>query len=185
MFVSVSEAKAQLTELDRRAEAGDEISLTRPDNATVRLAVDTSALEAIVLNEPTAPMCSLALENAHRLLISAGTVAETLIVAERRNFGAAMLVLVNGLGFEVIPVTAQTATRVANIYYKWGKGIHPASLNFSDCFSYDLTTENECPLLIVGEGATRGAGTAAYLILARKSPGSKDRVGFQPLAFWG
>jgi ribonuclease VapC len=115
------------------------------------LAVDTSALMSIALNEPTAQTCSLALENADRLLISAGTVAEALIVAERRNVGAAMLLLVNELGFEVIPVTALTAKRVATIYNKWGKGIHPASLNFGDCFAYDLAMENECPLLFVGD----------------------------------
>jgi ribonuclease VapC len=85
------------------------------------------------------------------LLISASTVAEALIVAERRNVGAAMLLLVNELGFEVIPVTALTAKRVASIYNNWGKGIHPASLNFGDCFAYDLAMENECPLLFVGD----------------------------------
>jgi ribonuclease VapC len=96
-------------------------------------------------------MCSTALEKANRLVISAGTVAEALIIAERRNVGAAMTLLINGVGFEVIPVTALTATRVASIYNKWGKGIHPATLNFGDCFAYDLAMENECPLLFVGE----------------------------------
>jgi uncharacterized protein with PIN domain len=51
------------------------------------IAVDTSALIAIVLNEPEADICASALEAEDRLLISAGTVAEALIVAGRRNIG--------------------------------------------------------------------------------------------------
>jgi ribonuclease VapC len=115
------------------------------------LAVDTSALMSIVLKEPNSQVCCGALEKASRLLISAGTVAEALIVAERRSVGTAMTLLMNELGFEVVPVTALTAARVANIYNQWGKGIHPASLNFGDCFAYDLAIENDCPLLFVGE----------------------------------
>lgn len=51
------------------------------------IAVDTSALMAIVLNEPEADACIAALEGEDQLLISAGTVAEALIVSARRNVG--------------------------------------------------------------------------------------------------
>jgi uncharacterized protein with PIN domain len=51
------------------------------------IAVDTSALMAIVLNEPEADSCIAALEAESDLLISAGTVAEALIVSDRRNLG--------------------------------------------------------------------------------------------------
>ena len=51
------------------------------------IAVDTSALMAIVLDEPQGEACMRAIEEADRLLISAGTVAEALIVASRRNVG--------------------------------------------------------------------------------------------------
>ena len=97
------------------------------------IAVDTSALMAIVLNEAQAEPCDSVIERADRLLISAGTLAEALIVAERRNVGAEMGELIAGLGFEIVPVTAASARRIADVYGRWGKGVHPAALNFGDC----------------------------------------------------
>lgn len=115
------------------------------------IAVDTSALMAIILDEPEARACSAVLENENRLLISAGTVAEALIVSARRNVGEEMVRLLDGLGFEVINVTPLTARRMALASRKWGKGIHKAALNFGDCFAYDVASEHDCPLLYVGE----------------------------------
>ena len=115
------------------------------------IAVDTSALMTILLDEAEADRCSNALETADRLLISAGTVAEALIVAERRGVGEEMTALIDGLGFEIIAVTPAAARRVAAAYDKWGKGVHPAALNFGDCFAYEVAKENGCPLLYVGD----------------------------------
>ena len=118
------------------------------------IAVDTSALMAILLNEPEADACIAALETADEVLISAGTVAEALIVAGRRQVGAAMTGLIDGFGFEVVPVTATSARRIAQAYERWGKGINPAALNFGDCFAYDVARENGCGLLFVGNDFT-------------------------------
>ena len=115
------------------------------------IAVDTSALMAILLGEVEADACSAALEAQDRLLISAGTVAVALIVAARRNVGAEMTALIDGLGFEVIPLTSTSARRVAQAYDDWGKGVHPAALNFGDCFAYVVAKEQGCPLLYVGD----------------------------------
>lgn len=115
------------------------------------IAVDTSALMAIVLDEPEGEACMTAIEEAEQLLISAGTVAEALIVAGRRNVGEEVGALISGLGFEIISVTAASARRIGDAYGKWGKGIHPASLNYGDCFAYEVATEHDCPLLYVGE----------------------------------
>ena len=115
------------------------------------IAVDTSALMAIVLNEPEADACAAVLEVEDRLLISAGTVAETLIVAGRRNVAEEVAQLVDGLGFEIVGVTSASARRIAQAYEKWGKGVHPAALNFGDCFAYEVAKEHRCPLLYVGE----------------------------------
>ncbi|ODU23007.1 MAG: twitching motility protein PilT [Sphingomonas sp. SCN 67-18] len=115
------------------------------------IAVDTSALMAIVLNEPKADACAAALEAEDRLLISAGTVAETLIVAGSRNIGEEVAQLIDGLGFEIVSVTPASARRIAEAYGIWGKGVHPAALNFGDCFSYEVAKEHGCPLLYVGE----------------------------------
>ncbi|WP_257558375.1 type II toxin-antitoxin system VapC family toxin [Sphingobium sp. CFD-2] len=114
------------------------------------IAVDTSALMAIVLGEPEAEQCMNAIEDAATLFISAGTVAEALIVASRRNVGDEVEALLSGLGFEIVAVTGASARRIARAYGRWGKGVHQASLNYGDCFSYDVAIENDCPLLFVG-----------------------------------
>ncbi len=115
------------------------------------IAVDTSALMAIILNEPRADACAAALEAEDRLLISAGTVAEALIVAGRRNVREEVTQLIDGLGFEIVSVTPASARRIAQAYDKWGKGVHPAALNFGDCFAYEVAKEHGCSLLYVGE----------------------------------
>lgn len=115
------------------------------------IAVDTSALMAIVLDEPEAAACIAALEAEGDLLISAGTVAEALIVAARRNVGEEVANLIDGLGFEVVSVTSASARRIAQAYWKWGKGTSPAALNFGDCFAYEVAKEHGCRLLYVGD----------------------------------
>lgn len=119
------------------------------------IAVDTSALMAVVLNEVLADACASRLEQAERLVISAGTVAEALIVADRRNLGSEMKRLIDGLGFEVVPVNGASARRIAKAYAHWGKGVHPAGLNLGDCFAYALASEYKCPLLFVGDDFSR------------------------------
>lgn len=114
------------------------------------IAVDTSALMAIVLGEAAADACIKVLEAESDVLVSAGTVAEALIVATRRNVGEDMMRLIEGLGFEIVPVTPASARRVAQAYERWGKGVHPAGLNFGDCFAYEVAKEHSCRLLFVG-----------------------------------
>ncbi len=114
------------------------------------IAIDTSALMAILLNEPGADACVAALGGEDRLLISAGTVAEALIVAARRNVDEEVERLIDGLGLEIVSVTPASARRVAQAYSSWGKGVHPAALNFGDCFAYEVAKEHRCRLLYVG-----------------------------------
>src|SRR3954467_13604531 len=106
------------------------------------IAVDTSALMAIVLNESGADACVAVLEAEDDLVISAGTMAEALIVAGRRNVGDEMKRLIDGLGFEVVNVTPASARRITQAYENWGKGVHPAALNFGDCFAYEVVKEH-------------------------------------------
>ncbi|MFZ5783881.1 MAG: type II toxin-antitoxin system VapC family toxin [Pseudomonadota bacterium] len=114
------------------------------------IAVDTSALMAILLDESEAGACASALEREEELLISAGTVAEALIVATRRNVRSEMERLIEGLGLEIVNVTSASARRMALAYEKWGKGSHAAALNFGDCFAYELAKARGCRLLYVG-----------------------------------
>jgi ribonuclease VapC len=115
------------------------------------IAVDTSALMAIVLNEPQAEACIAALEADDDIMISAGTVAEALIVAARRNVLAEMESVIDGLGFEVVTITPAAARRIAQAYEKWGKGVNPAALNFGDCFAYEVARDHNCKLLFIGD----------------------------------
>ena len=115
------------------------------------IAVDTSALMAILLQEPDADRCIAALDNGGNLLISAATVAEALIVSARRAVGDDMARLLDGLGFEIVPVTVASARRIALAYETWGRGQHAAGLNFGDCFSYDVAKTYGCGLLYVGQ----------------------------------
>jgi ribonuclease VapC len=80
------------------------------------IAVDTSALMAIVLGDADAHACMAILETEPSVAISAGTVAEALIVAARRNVADEMVKLIDGLGFDVVTVTAASARRIAAVY---------------------------------------------------------------------
>lgn len=114
------------------------------------IAIDTSAIMAILLNEPEADACIAAIEVEEDIVISSATLAETLIVAGRRTIEAEAVSLIDGLGLEVVSVTPASAKRVAEAYANWGKGVHPAGLNFGDCFAYEVAKEHACPLLFVG-----------------------------------
>ena len=117
--------------------------------------MDTSALTATLLDEPETVACTAALARNEQIAISAATVAEALIVAERRGLGTEMAELLDGLALDVVSVSLAVARRVADAYGQWGKGIHPAGLNLGDCFAYDVAKANDCPLLYVGDDFAR------------------------------
>jgi ribonuclease VapC len=110
---------------------------------------------AIVLNAPEADACAHALEAEDDLVISAGTAAEALIVAARRNVAPDMARLIDGLDFEIVAVTAAAARRIGQAHERWRKGLHAAALNFGDCFAYEVAKEHGCRLLYVGEDFAR------------------------------
>jgi ribonuclease VapC len=114
------------------------------------IAIDTSALLAVLQKEPEANACIDILDREDHLLISAGTVAEALIVAGRRGIDDVLTSIIDQLQVEIVSVTPEMARRVAAAYQRWGKGVHPASLNFGDCFAYAVAEQHDCPLLYVG-----------------------------------
>lgn len=115
------------------------------------IAVDTSSLMAILQEEPEARACMARLETEPDLIVSAVTLAEALIVGRRKGVAATMERLLRDLTPEIVSVTPGTAQRVADAYDRWGKGVHPAGLNFADCFAYETAKAHNCPLLYVGE----------------------------------
>lgn len=113
--------------------------------------VDTSALMALLLSERYADDIANVLASEERVMISAGTLAEALIVADRRGLSEEMEMLLRGIGVEVDNLTSAGARAVADAYAAWGKGVHPAGLNFGDCFAYVSAKSHGAPLLYVGD----------------------------------
>jgi len=125
------------------------------------IVVDTSALMAIVLDEPQADRCEAVLLSEVDVAISAATLSEALVVAGRRGVDEATGALIDGLALKVVSVSQAFARRVAETYSQWGKGCHPARLNWGDCFSYVTARDHDCPLLYVGDDFARTDLTAA------------------------
>jgi ribonuclease VapC len=119
------------------------------------IVVDTSALMALLLAEPEADRIADILEAEERIMISAGTLAEAAIVAARRGVAEELRLLLDGLGVEVDPLGAVGAHAVADAYARWGEGLHPAALNFGDCFAYASAKGHDAPLLFVGDDFTK------------------------------
>jgi ribonuclease VapC len=114
------------------------------------IAIDSSALMTILLDEPEADACTDVLAVETKIVISAATLAEVIIVATRRAVREALDTLLASLPLEVVPVSETDARRAAAAYERWGRGVHPANLNYGDCFSYALAQSRGCPLLFVG-----------------------------------
>jgi ribonuclease VapC len=104
------------------------------------IVIDTSALMAIMLEEAEATNCLAAIGDG-RVMISAGTLSEALIVAAGRHSIEQMSALIAELDLEVVSLTPESARLVGKAYVDWGKGLHPAGLNFGDCFAYQLASE--------------------------------------------
>jgi ribonuclease VapC len=115
------------------------------------IAVDTSAIMAVILREERARDCLAVLRSEETFIMSAGTLAECLIVSGARGLRTQTAQLLAALEVGVVDVTAATAHRAAEIYGRWGKGNHPAGLNYGDCFAYDVARQHGCPLLYVGD----------------------------------
>lgn len=114
------------------------------------IAIDTSAIMALLLNEAEADVCAAVLGSDDALIMSSGTLTETLIVALRRNYSRQAERLIGELDIDIVALTPDSARRAADAYARWGKSVHPASLNYGDCFAYELATTRNCPLLFVG-----------------------------------
>ena len=119
------------------------------------IAVDTSALIAIILSEAQSSACKDALDNDREVLMSAATIAEAHVVAAVRHVSPQMTQLLDGLELDIVSVSEATAERVGAVYRRWGRGMHGAGLNFGDCFAYDIAKTYDCPLLFVGNDFRR------------------------------
>ena len=120
--------------------------------------LDTSALVAILFREPEAAHFAGLIHEADRCLISTGTYLELSIVLERQAEPDAEWqrdIFFRRAGIIVEPFTVEQADIARQAFHDYGKGRHPAGLNYGDCFSYALAKSTGEPLLFKGEDFTK------------------------------
>jgi ribonuclease VapC len=120
---------------------------------TAGIVVDTSAVLAILQSEDGHDVLLHHLAQASRRLMSAATRVELGIVVEAR-YGAPGRELVDRFlrdaAIELVAVDGDSADRALSAWRRYGKGRHPAALNYGDCFSYALAEDTGCTLLCTG-----------------------------------
>lgn len=118
------------------------------------MVIDASAIVAIALNEPDAPDLERRIADDPVRLISAATVLEAAMVIETRlgeAGGSELDLWLHKVGVEIVAVDAGHTDQARRAWRRYGKGRHPAGLNFGDCFSYALAALTQEPLLFKGE----------------------------------
>ena len=116
--------------------------------------VETSAIVAILFRESEAERYEKAILEAQNCRMSVVSYLEAAIVLESRNGIAAghdLDTLLNEMGIELEPVNLDQAQGARRAWQRFGKGNHPAGLNFGDCFSYALAEATREPLLFKGQ----------------------------------
>ncbi|MEY4195579.1 MAG: hypothetical protein RLZZ226_1947 [Pseudomonadota bacterium] len=122
------------------------------------MVIDTSSLICILLNEPEALVHANALASESKPVISAVNWLETMIVINSRLGESGTHELGKLLALtktEIIQVDSAVTQRAFDGWQRFGKGRHPAALNFGDCFSYALAQERREPLLFKGNDFSR------------------------------
>ena len=119
------------------------------------MVLDTSALLALLLDEPEAEDFRAAVEEDTTRLVSAATLLETALVIEARKGergGQELDTLIQKAEVLVVPVDAEHVFEARRAYRRFGKGRHAAGLNFGDVFAYALARTAGEPLLFKGDG---------------------------------
>jgi ribonuclease VapC len=117
------------------------------------MVLDSSAIIAILLQEPEAARFATAIADNPPNYLSAASLLETSIVMETRKGedGARDLDLfIYRAGIEIVAVDAQQAETARIAWRRYGRGKHKAALNYGDCFSYALARAMGAPLLYKG-----------------------------------
>lgn len=129
------------------------------------IVVDTSAIIAILRDEPEKDRFVDAILAASPRLMSAVSLQEAgMVVAGRFGGGAAwepLDALLARLELEIVAHDAVLARIARETFVRFGKGRHPARLNFGDCAAYALAVSNDLPLLFKGEDFTKTGVLAA------------------------
>ena len=120
--------------------------------------IDTSAVVAILLAESDATRFERVIARAWPRRMSAVALLETTMVVEARSgpsAGRDIDLFLQEAEIELAPVTLEHVEAARRAWRRFGKGNHPAALNFGDCFAYALAEMTGEPLLFKGEDFTR------------------------------
>ena len=115
--------------------------------------VDSSAIISILYAEDDAEVFVDAITDAAQCLMSAASYLETAVVVDRQRgaeAGRQFDAFIARAAINIEPVTREQADIARQAYLDFGKGKHPAALNFGDCFSYALARYLHLPLLFKG-----------------------------------
>lgn len=118
------------------------------------IVVDTSAVMALLTGEPSGGQVAHAMDVADNASMSAATLVELGIVLEARlgPVGAAVVERFLRAGHvRVVDVDRDTADAAVSGWRRYGKGRHPAGLNYGDCFVYALASMESASILCVGD----------------------------------
>jgi ribonuclease VapC len=121
------------------------------------IVVDTSIFVAIMADEPDQSAFRATLLKAEARSMSAGNYVEAVMVLEGRRLGSRedldeWLALRR---VEIVPVDLPLARLAADAFVRFGRGRHPAGLNYGDCFAYALAKHLRAPLLFKGDDFAR------------------------------
>lgn len=117
------------------------------------MVIDSSALVAILLGEPGSDGLALKLAGANRPVICAANWLETMMVISARLGPPGMTALrelLEAAEVLIAPADAELVQTAFDAWRRFGKGKHPASLNFGDCFAYALALRRGDVLLFKG-----------------------------------
>lgn len=120
--------------------------------------IDTSAVVAVLFQEPELDEFSDIIEAADKRFICAVNWYERSIVVRRRKGASALAVLERFrqvAELRVLPFGETHAAIAVEAYDRFGKGLHPAALNFADCCAYALAKAEGMPLLFKGDDFSR------------------------------
>ncbi len=122
------------------------------------MVLDTSAVVAILFDEPERRAFTEAIEAEPRRLISAASVLESALLVEARRGemgGRELDLFIHRAGISTVPVDADQVEIARRAWRRYGKGRHRAALDFGDCFAYALAAASGEALLFKGEDFAR------------------------------
>jgi ribonuclease VapC len=128
--------------------------------------IDTSAIAAILLDEPEQIIFKriLAAETAIAMSVMTFYEASIVLAGKKRTPDAAGTIdeFVRDLAIDVAAATTEDAVAAREAYFRYGRGYHPAGLNFADCFAYALAKARNEALLFKGDDFSKTDITPAW-----------------------